>query len=280
MHYFKREIGDYYKKAGRLGMLEHGACTLLTDACYDRERFPTMQEAIDWAWASTDSEIEAVKFVLARLFTLEDGLYVNEAIQKELDKYHANAKTNQRIAIEREAKKREKKTKGLTNSTKRAPSVNGSSDNQHESAPNHKPLTTNHKPLTNIKDLSFDKDEIEFLQNITNHWNQIMVTQPTINLLATNQVNKKRLSAIKKITKDYPDYKDHEYFEGHFNQLATREDFAWQRDNKQIGFDQATNLTKFSRNLDLMKMDDKRPTYTAKPVKPQMYEQTMQIEDF
>jgi uncharacterized protein YdaU (DUF1376 family) len=156
MHYFKREIGDYYKKAGRLGMLEHGACTLLTDACYDREQFPTMQEAIDWTWASTDSEIEAVKFVLARLFTLEDGLYINEAIQKELDKYHANAKTNKRIAIAREEKKRENKTKGVTNSTKRAPSVNGSSDNQHESAPNHKPLTTNHKQLTNkdIKDLS------------------------------------------------------------------------------------------------------------------------------
>jgi len=30
MHYFKRNIGDYHKKAGRLSMLEHGAYTLLT----------------------------------------------------------------------------------------------------------------------------------------------------------------------------------------------------------------------------------------------------------
>jgi len=51
MHYFKRNIGDYHKKAGRLSMLEHGAYTLLMDACYDRERFPTMDEAIDWCWA-------------------------------------------------------------------------------------------------------------------------------------------------------------------------------------------------------------------------------------
>ena len=42
MHYFKRNIGDYHKKAGRLSMLEHGAYTLLIDSCYDRERFPTM----------------------------------------------------------------------------------------------------------------------------------------------------------------------------------------------------------------------------------------------
>ena len=73
MHYYKRNIGDYAKKAGRLSMLEHGAYTLLLDACYDRERFPTLDEAIEWTWARTDAEIEAVKFVLARFFTLEDG---------------------------------------------------------------------------------------------------------------------------------------------------------------------------------------------------------------
>ena len=37
MHYYKRNIGDYHKKAGRLSMIEHGAYTLLIDACYDRE---------------------------------------------------------------------------------------------------------------------------------------------------------------------------------------------------------------------------------------------------
>jgi uncharacterized protein YdaU (DUF1376 family) len=191
MHYFKREIGDYYKKAGRLGMLEHGACTLLTDACYDREQFPTMQEAIDWTWASTDSEIEAVKFVLARLFTLEDGLYINEAIQKELDKYHANAKTNKRIAIAREEKKRENKTKGVTNSTKRAPSVNGSSDNQHESAPNHKPLTTNHKQLTNKKNNTLSSSVEEVLQGYNSVIDKHKPNWPKCQVL-----NKKRTSLI------------------------------------------------------------------------------------
>ena len=34
--------------------------------CYDRESFPTRDEAIDWVWASTSEEIEAVEFVLRR----------------------------------------------------------------------------------------------------------------------------------------------------------------------------------------------------------------------
>jgi hypothetical protein len=136
--------------------------------------------------------------------------------------------------------------------------VNGSSDNQHESAPNHKPLTTNHKQVTNKdnKDLSSSEDEIQFLQNITDHWNKYMTTQPRISLLAKNEINKKRKSAIKKIIKDYPHYKNHEYFDGHFEQLSTSHHFAWQRDNQQISFDQATNLTKFAGNLDKMKMGD------------------------
>ena len=45
MHYYKRNLGDYAKKAGRLSMLEHGSYTLLIDACYDRERFPTICSA-------------------------------------------------------------------------------------------------------------------------------------------------------------------------------------------------------------------------------------------
>lgn len=102
---------------------------------------------------------------------------------------------------------------------------------------------------------SSDDDEFyNLLNNISSHWNNLMITQPKINLTPKNNINKKRISAINKIIKDYPDYKDQDYWEGHFEQLATMVEFAWQRENKQIGFDQATHLTKFARNLDLMKM--------------------------
>jgi uncharacterized protein YdaU (DUF1376 family) len=46
MHYYKRNLGDYAKKTGRLTMLQHGAYTLLIDSCYDREKFPTLEQAI------------------------------------------------------------------------------------------------------------------------------------------------------------------------------------------------------------------------------------------
>lgn len=130
MHYFKRNIGDYHKKAGRLTMLEHGAYTLLLDACYDRERFPTMEEAIDWCWARNKEEIDAVELVLRKFFDLIDGRYVQLRIQDEIDAYHSMSLKNKEIAANREAAKR----------TKRAPDVN-------EPAPNQEPLTINQEPV-------------------------------------------------------------------------------------------------------------------------------------
>jgi len=134
MHYYKRNLGDYAKKAGRLTMLQHGAYTLLIDSCYDREVFPTLEQALEWTWASTEAEVEAVKFVLSRFFVLDkDGCYVQDRILEELLHYHKNADTNKRIATEREAKRKEKRTN-------REQVVD-------EAPPNHKPLTTNQEPI-------------------------------------------------------------------------------------------------------------------------------------
>jgi uncharacterized protein YdaU (DUF1376 family) len=132
MHYYKKNIGDYAKKAGRLTMLQHGSYTLLLDACYDREKFPTLDEAIEWTWASTTEEVEAVTFVLKKFFVLEDGVYVQNRIREELENFHNNSETNKRIALEREAKRREK-------STKRERVV-------HEPPPNQEPRTINQEP--------------------------------------------------------------------------------------------------------------------------------------
>jgi len=139
VHYYKRNLGDYAKKAGRLSMLQHGAYTLLIDTCYDREQFPTLEEAIDWTWASSAAEVEAVEFVLRKFFVLEGGRYVQKRIQEEIADYQATAETNARIAQERERNRKE-------NPTKRARSVNASSEKQNEAPPNHKPLTKNQEP--------------------------------------------------------------------------------------------------------------------------------------
>jgi uncharacterized phage protein (TIGR02220 family) len=132
VHYYKRNIGDYHRKAGRLSILQHGTYTLLMDACYDREQFPTHDEALDWVWASSNDEIEAVAFVLKKFFTETDGVFIQSRVKEELDRYQANAAINKRIAMEREAKR-----KG--NSTKRTQTVN-------EAPPNQEPLTTNQEP--------------------------------------------------------------------------------------------------------------------------------------
>lgn len=123
-------------------MLQHGAYTLLIDSCYDREEFPTLEEAIEWTWASTEAEIEAVKFVLSRFFKLgNDGKYVQDRILSELLDYHAKADKNKRIALDRETKRREK-------STNRAPIVNEAPPNQEPITINQEPITKNQEPRT------------------------------------------------------------------------------------------------------------------------------------
>lgn len=123
-------------------MLQHGAYTLLIDSCYDREKFPTLAEAIEWTWACTKEEVEAVNFILSRFFVLQDGVYVQTRIQEEINEYHNKSTTNKRIAQEREAKRK----KALTTGTRNVDDVFVSTD---ESPPNHKPITINHKPNIN-----------------------------------------------------------------------------------------------------------------------------------
>jgi uncharacterized protein YdaU (DUF1376 family) len=117
-------------------MLEHGAYTLLIDACYDRERFPTEDEAIDWCWARSDEEITAVRFVLGKFFDSDGGIYVQQRIADEVDSYKGMALKNKEIAEKREEIRR---TKRARPDTKREQSVN-------ESPPNQEPRTTNQEP--------------------------------------------------------------------------------------------------------------------------------------
>jgi uncharacterized protein YdaU (DUF1376 family) len=133
LHYYKRNLGDYAKKAGRLSILQHGVYNLLIDACYDREQFPTRDEAIDWTWASSAAEIEAVDFVLRKFFTLVDGRYVQARIEEEIAEYREKADKNKRTAEARESTKRAEK------STSRARVV-------EETAPNQEPRTKNQEP--------------------------------------------------------------------------------------------------------------------------------------
>ena len=166
MHYYKKNIGDYFKKAGRLSMLQHGAYTLLIDSCYDRERFPTHEEAIDWTWASSKEEVEAVEFVLRKFFVLTDGLYVQGRIETELQTYKIGEIVNRLIAISREARKKKQAElaaacDSLRDEIKHDPlskthaawtDVLEALLKTHEPPPNQELRTKNQEPRTIIKD--------------------------------------------------------------------------------------------------------------------------------
>lgn len=130
-------------------MLEHGAYTLLIDSCYDRERFPTRDEAIEWAWARTPEEIDAVDFVLTRFFELVDGRYMQKRISKELDSYQQISETNKRIAQEREENRRNRKR-----------FEHEACSSVDEAPPNHKPLTINHNPIDTSHECDVDKTAV------------------------------------------------------------------------------------------------------------------------
>ncbi|HEJ0080868.1 YdaU family protein [Acinetobacter baumannii] len=144
MHYYERNIGDYYRKAGRLNILQHGVYNLLMDACYDRESFPTLEEAIEWVWAETEEEIDAVKFVLKKFFKLnEDGVYVQTHIEEELCRYREYcAKQSENGKKGGRPKKAPKSDESGKNGFK-----NESQDNPNESELNpEKPKETQIKP--------------------------------------------------------------------------------------------------------------------------------------
>lgn len=203
MHYYKRNLGDYAKKAGRLSMLQHGAYNLLIDACYDRERFPTLEEAIDWTWASTTDEEEAVKFILKRFFTKQDdGTFVQQRIADELNEYQSKAEKNRLISIYREYAKRERKAGNepidfeswqmrhdsceKTNET----CTSGSRDD-HERSPNQEPLTINQEPLTKNQEPLFTDNECSDLPPETSEpepGEEVLITFPTTKFNTQNEV--------------------------------------------------------------------------------------------
>jgi len=130
-------------------MLQHGAYNLLKDSCYDREQFPTMDEAIEWTWASTPEEIQAVEFVLSKFFKLQDdGTYHQKRINEELKAYHSRCATN-----------KENRNKSLPNGDDSLNNNDESSpnDQKQNATNNHKPITNNHKP----KNKRFKKPSVE-----------------------------------------------------------------------------------------------------------------------
>lgn len=212
MHYYKKNIGDYHKKAGRLSMLEHGAYTLLMDACYDRERFPTLEEAIEWTWARTEAEIEAVKFVLSRFFEIQDGRYVQPRVEEEIAKFRQNSETNARIAKEREEKRKE-----------RARSVHESLGKEHEPPPNQEPITNNQEETLTENPSGPGKPDPCPHQAIVDLYHKTLPELPGI-----RDLTDKRRTALRSRWKSHPRFQSLDFWRQYF-EVVSESDFLMGR---------------------------------------------------
>jgi len=139
VHYYKRNIGDYAKKAGHLSPLEHGVYNLILDAYYDSEKAPTRAEALRQARARTKHQVVAVDSVLAEFFKCVDDRFVQKRVEEEIEKFRERAKSNQKVAAERERKRRD---------SAQHESCTTRGDMVTNREPNHKPLTTKEKGAT------------------------------------------------------------------------------------------------------------------------------------
>lgn len=119
-------------------------------------------------------------------------------------------------------------------------------------------LATTNKNENNEKNNMPSGITVDFLESIGDYWNQTMSKfAPTVDLVKNTQINKKRWAKIKKIIAFDSNYSDHEYWDGYISRIAVMPELEWQRNNKQLTFDQAFQLDKFERNQGYMKMGAK-----------------------
>lgn len=231
MHYFKRNIGEYHKKAGKLNMLQHGAYTLLMDACYDREKFPTLDEAIDWCWASSAEEIAAVEFVLRKFFTLINGVYVQNRISEEIQQYHDKALINKEIAINREQAKRDKKARTVVEAY----------TNEHESAPKQEPLNINQETDNNIL-VPSERERVP-AKEIIELFNNVFTELPEVRL-----INEKRLQSVRSRWKETEKLRSIDQWEKFFVWIK-QSDFLMGRDKAEfkLSFDWIFKAANFAK---------------------------------
>jgi uncharacterized protein YdaU (DUF1376 family) len=210
-------------------MLQHGAYTLLIDACYDREVFPTLEQAIDWTWASTEAEIDSVKFVLSRFFKLSsDGQYVQDRILEELLQYHKNADTNKRIAIERETKRKDK-------STNREQIVD-------EPPPNQEPLTKNQEPINTLVAIATQDCQH---QKILDAYHEILPELPQVKILT-----EKRKTLLKARWREDEKRQDIEFWNRFFGYVRTSDFLMGKSGGFQANFEWLINSTNFVKVIE------------------------------
>lgn len=110
MNFYKRHLGDIAKACGHLSQGQMGAYDLLLDWLYANEKpLPLALESVHRIGRATNrAERANVDAVLSEFFIQTEHGYTQKRVGEEIAKATAQAITNQRIAAEREARRRER----------------------------------------------------------------------------------------------------------------------------------------------------------------------------
>ena len=135
MHYYQFNVGDYSSHTQHLTDEEDLAYRRMLDYCYTNEiGLPKDLDEIG-RLIRMRTHSDSIANVLKDFFHLKRGTYINNKVQREIEKFHSKSNKAKQSASIRWAK-----TKDLGNAN--------AMQTQCEGNANHKPLTTNHKPLT------------------------------------------------------------------------------------------------------------------------------------
>lgn len=152
MNYYKHHIGDYGAATAHLSWDEDMAYTRLLRAYYQHEKpLPVEARAVyRLVRAASKAQREAVDAVLGEFFTLEADGWHQKRCDEELDRAHAQAEANRKVAMQREERKRGAKSGSTNRSTNRDGNEHESFDTEkHDSfesrEPSHKPLANSHE---------------------------------------------------------------------------------------------------------------------------------------
>ncbi len=167
MNFYKHHIGDYAQATAHLSFVEDAAYSRMIRKYYAEEKpLPADIKAVQrLIGARTRDEKQAVVDVLNEFFELQEDGWHNKRCDAEIERANAQAETNRQIAIQREARKKERIASNEP-STNRGQKMNESFNESFASRePSQTPDTRHQTPDTRHQ--TPDKEQIPTAGNST-----------------------------------------------------------------------------------------------------------------
>lgn len=261
MHYYKFNVGNYYRRTHNLSLLEDLAYRRMLDTYYlDEKPFPNDIAKIARKIGMRDS-LDEVSIILEDYFLLQDDLWHNEKADEQIEAYQANAEVN--------------KLNGKKGGRPRKITQPVTDGNPSKSEPkgNNKQLTINNKQLTNKEIVIPDGINI----NSWNEWSayrkskkkaisQIAATKQ-FKMLAKYSIDQQKEIIDKSITGDYQGLFDLNEAKGSIDETIPYDLIAIAYNNHfadSVGVSQVADMSD-SRKSMIAKIWNHKPDQKEKP---------------